>query len=148
MTTFVFTLNSCGGTKSLSGNYVNAGDSTEYLEFFAGTNAVNLNKSGKPTICGWYKISGDTMTVSFEVGNNSYSDMTFKLNKTRDRIYQGDVTFVKGNSNTGDSNKAESSGGIPWWGWALIILFGLGVISMIYKKITGRDLDQDIDKLT
>jgi len=144
----MFSLNGCNSIfgETLSGNYVNAGDNTEYLEFY-NKNWVTLHKSGKTNIDGSYKISGDILTISFNLGS-SYSDMTFKLNKSRDRIYQGDVTFIKGGSSTGDSNAIENSGGIPWWGWALIILFGLGVISAVYKKITGRDLDEDIDKLT
>lgn len=44
-------------------------------------------------------------------------------------------------SGSGNSN-------MPWWGWALIIFFGLGVISVVYKAITKRDLGEDIERLT
>ena len=90
---FMVALNSCG-TTSLSGNYVSESDSAEYLEFFAGTNAVNLHKSGSPTMCGWYKISGNKLTISFEIGS-SYSDVSCRLDKITNTIYFGDATYVK-----------------------------------------------------
>ena len=140
------TLNSCGGSGSLSGNYINSGDSTEYLEFFAGTNGVNLNKTGKPTICGWYKINGDNLTISFDLGG-SYSDMSFRLNKSRDKIYQGDVTFIKGKTDTEGNIVEEKGFWAKHWPKFVIGIIVIGIIGAIYNKVTGRDLGDDLDEL-
>lgn len=124
-------LTGCSTSSTLSGKYTNP-NGTEYLEFKS-KNKVVLH-SGEEIISGKYDTALNFIYITFDTETH-YSDAVFGINNNKDIIYhESGATFVKEDS-------------MPWWGWALIIFFGLGIISVIYKAITKRDLGDDLEAL-
>ena len=138
-------LSSCGESNSLSGKYVNAGDNTEYLEF-SGKNSFELYKNGKMSMYGSYKISGDILTLSFDLGS-SWSDLSCKLNKSKNTIYFDGTSYIKGGTDAAGNIVEEKGFWAKHWPKFVIGFIVLGVIGMIYNKVTGRDLGDDIENL-
>jgi len=145
-------LSGCGLLpKTLSGKYVSKDAGTDYYIEFKGHSFTMSN--GAVSFGGTYTIdSNDKVTLSFDPRLNQ-GDLILYLNKNSLYSFTGtspymEETFVKGTL----SVNGTTSSGMPWWGWTLIIIFSISiiyqVISAAYKKVTKRDLEEDISKLS
>ena len=123
------------GSRSLSGRFVNQHNPNEFLEFTSswGNREVALISEGR-FMYGTYRINGSNLTMSFSQGS-FVSDSHATIIDSRTINFAGFPFILDGNP------------GMPWWGWGLIIFFGLMIISLLYKAITKRDLSDDLDKL-
>lgn len=123
----IFTLAGCNQNK-LSGKYVSATDESKYLEF---SNDVNVTvHMGNQTVNGVYIIVENFVLV--KASKSDTSAIVTMLIKDGN-LYDGDDAYVK-----------ENFLAKNWWKF-LIGLFVLGLISQIFKKITGKDLEETID---
>lgn len=123
----IFTLAGCNQNK-LSGKYVSAADESKYLEF---SNDVNVTvHMGNQTVNGVYIIVENFVLV--KASKSDTSAIVTMLIKDGN-LYDGDDAYVK-----------ENFLAKNWWKF-LIGLFVLGLISQIFKKITGKDLEETID---
>ena len=112
----------------LSGTYVNELDKDQYLKF-SGESKVEIHLADV-TVTGSY-ITLDHLVVI----NSPTGDSITMVAKNKKTLYAGSVAFVK----QGFWKK-------HWWK-VLLVLIGIGIISGIYKLITGRDLGDDLENL-
>lgn len=126
-------LSGCG-VKKLSGTYVSELDKSVYAKFSGESKIVYHDGNGSRK--GTYRIDRNTVYASFpatDSGEDSF--MVFEV-KDKKTIYYGlTVAFVK----KGFLEKH--------WKKIVIAVLVWGVISAVYEKITGRSLEDDIDKL-
>lgn len=122
-----FIMSGCGKT-NISGTYVSERDSNEYLEF-TGESRVEYHFDGDSMV-GSFRVADNLVLISFD--NNESVILEAKNDKT---LYNGLNAFVK----KGFWEK-------HWWKF-VIGFVALGAVSTIYKMVTGRDLEDDLDKL-
>jgi len=131
-------LSGCFFSNTLSGKYIDKSNSSDYIEFKGHSFTAYVGGNPFP---GTYTIdSNGKVTLTYNPLTNKGSFILYKNGNTLSS-FTGESQLVKGGS----------GGGIPWWGWALIILGGIGliseIVSSVYKKITKRDIEEDINKL-
>lgn len=121
-------MSGCGEIK-ISGTYISEQNSDEYYEF-SGESIVEYHLNGE-ILTGSFIYAENTVLISFNSG-----EMTALSVKNDKTLYYGLNAYVK----KGFWEK-------HWWKFVIggVIIV---VIEAVYKKITGRDLEDDIDKLT
>ena len=133
---FAITLGGC--STPLSGKYINQFDPESYIEFY-NKNMVTVyeDEENFPLgLTGTYKVRGKKLFLEFELGGFE-SEMEMSINKNKEIITYKLTNYVK--------EQGSGSIHIPWWGWLLIAGLAYTVIGAIYKGITKRDLDDDLD---
>lgn len=122
----MFILSGCG-VKKLSGTYVSEQNSDEYLKF-SGESKVSLYSENEK-IDGSYRIEDGLVLAYFDSEDASLL-LEIKDKKT---LYYGMNAYVK----VGFWKKH--------WKKIVIVIVVFGIISAVYKKITGRELEDDIE---
>jgi len=113
-----------------SGTYIT--DASESLVFKGKT--VTLSDSKNQSISGNYELGdGGIITAAFDRGSY-WSTEYFVMSKDKKTIVYGDIYFYK-----------ELGFFAKHWPKILIGWLVVGAVMMIYEKITGRELDDDID---
>lgn len=131
MILIMVTLSGCG-VKKLSGTYVSELDSTEYFKF-SGESKVTFY-SNQDSIDGAYRIVDNAAILYFDLEPDP-SVILLEI-KNKNTLYYTMTAYVK----QGFWKKH--------WKKFVIGSMVLGVFSIIYKKVTGRDLEDDIEKLS
>ncbi len=122
-------LGGCGQIKELSGTYVSELSSKEYFEFSGKSKVTYRNEDEK--ITGSYRISDNMLVCSFDSEDNSVMILEVEDEKT---LYAGLTAYVKKG----------------FWekNWLKIVIFNiiLAAVFIVYKKVTGRNLEDDMEK--
>lgn len=121
----------CGRVK-LSGTYVNEHDREEKFKFSGESKVTYYNKN--ESMDGSYQGSGKSIIAVFGQGDDT--TMEFLTIENKKVLYYNSMAFVK-------------KGFIErYWHIALIIGVAYCIITAIYKKKTGRDLEEDLENLS
>lgn len=122
-------LGGCRQIKELSGTYVNELRSKEYFEFSGKSKVTYRNEDKK--ITGSYRISDGVLVCSFDSEDNPMMILEVEDEKT---LYIGLTAYVKKG----------------FWekNWLKIVIFNIifAVVYIVYKKVTGHNLEDDIEK--
>lgn len=143
----IITLSGCGAVEDkLDGKYID--ELGNYMEFHTNGNAeiAMPNFFEDVVVTGTYKIETKQVWVFWEEKTLYF---TYLNEKGIEQFWNADFKFGDNNSSIFiDSvelrhvvfnEDGEPSGFVmPWWGWVLIIVFGLGAIGAIWEKITGN----------
>ncbi len=123
-------LSGCGKTK-ISGTYVNEHDRKEKFKF-SGESKVTYYNHGQ-RIKGAYFGDDDCIVITFGQGDDA--QMIVLAVESKKVLYYNMMAFVK-------KGYIERN----WWKW-LIAGAVFSIVEAIYKRKTGRDLEEDLDNL-
>lgn len=117
------------GVKKLSGTYVNELDRKNYLKFSGKSKVTLHNENGK--ITGSYRIKDDLLVLYFDTEEGTMAWLEIEDKKT---LYDGMTAYVKK--------------GFLERNWLKILIFTIvfGTVMIVYEKITGRELVDDMEK--
>lgn len=118
------------GVKKLSGKYVNENNKSEYFKFSGESKVTYHNEQGSKV--GNYRIENNALIAYFEEGE----ELIFLEVKDKKTLYEGYTTaYVK-------KNFLQRH-----WEAIVIFLVIYSIVSLVYTKITGRNLEDDLENL-
>ncbi len=123
-------LSGCGRIK-LSGTYVNEHDRKEKFKF-SGESKVTYYNHGQRLKGTYY---GDNESIIITFGQGEDTQMIVLMVESKKVLYYNMMAFVK-------KGYLERN----WWKW-LIAGAVYTIVTSIYKRKTGRDLEEDLDNL-
>jgi len=130
--------------RSIAGRWSNGANPDSYFMFGRG----GISNEGDVTL----NLAGEIFTGTYSVAGRHLHMRLYNndgvLVSTQSSTFNNDrTTFGWSVPDHGDvwiRGGADDSGGIPWWGWAIIVVVGLSIIGKIsdmFQKKSGKSVE-------